>query len=113
MGLTMRELGPRIGISPAMLFGCRKGQYVPSQKTLLKLEAAEREAGIVGEPALGAAVAGRGEMGGDYFSGLSPESRKIAEAITAALGERLARIEATLEALGNPAAIASGKGKRK
>ena len=46
LGITLRELGPRIGISPAMLFGCRKGQYNPSRKTLLKLEQAESDAGV-------------------------------------------------------------------
>lgn len=46
LGIALRELGPRIGISPAMLFGCRKGQYEPSRKTILKLEQAESEAGI-------------------------------------------------------------------
>ena len=46
LGITMRELGPRIGISPAMLFGCRSGQYQPSRKTWLKLEQAERAAGL-------------------------------------------------------------------
>jgi hypothetical protein len=96
-----------------MLFGCRKGQYVPSRKTLLKLESAEREAGIAGGAALQAAVAGGEEMAGDYFAGLSAESRKIAEAITAALGEEMRAMEERLRAtLMDWLEKESGKGKR-
>ncbi len=44
--VTMRELGPKIGVSPAMLFGYRSGKYDPTLKAWRKLEAAEQAAGI-------------------------------------------------------------------
>ena len=47
LGCTLRELGPKIGISSAMFFGCRSGKYDISLKTWRKLEAAEKAAGII------------------------------------------------------------------
>lgn len=41
LGVSMRALASVIGISQAMLFGCRAGKYEPSLKTWRKLEQAE------------------------------------------------------------------------
>jgi hypothetical protein len=46
LGVTLRELGPKIGISPGMFFGYRTGRYEVSMKSLRKLEAAERAVGL-------------------------------------------------------------------
>lgn len=46
MGIILRDLPEKIGISERSMFGYRKGEYPVTAKALQKLEAAERLAGI-------------------------------------------------------------------
>ena len=51
LGVFLRELPEKIGISERSLFGYRSGKYPVTAKALRKLQAAERAAGI-GNPAI-------------------------------------------------------------
>jgi hypothetical protein len=46
LGVTVSELPPVISLSNGMLFAYRKGRYPISRKAWIKLEAAERAAGV-------------------------------------------------------------------
>jgi hypothetical protein len=46
LGISLRALGPKVGISPAMLFAYRSGNQSVSRKAWGKIRAAEVEAGL-------------------------------------------------------------------
>lgn len=86
MGCSLRQLGPKIGISTASLFGYRAGTMPITGKAWVKLEAAER-------------AAGRGFDGDTAY----PAAR-VCEGDPLPYGtprrDRLERIEAMLEKIG-------------
>lgn len=104
MGCDVRDLAGVLSVSRRTLFACRADDRNVTRKTLLRLEAAEREAGLGAAPAQGAR-AGSGE--GGPLASLSPDVLPAVEALreifSAQLAEQLAeqtsRLESRLAAL--------------
>ena len=81
LGLLLRDLPVRIGISDRMFYGYRSGSYPISDKAWRKLEAAERAAGLgipesAPPPALGEPSA---EPPPDHGDGAAEMARRIAD----------------------------------
>ncbi len=86
LGLPLRELGDRIGVSTAMLFAYRSGKNPISVKAWKKLEQAELESGIGAPPST--PLADRRDGGQISESQLESEIRQLLdEAIGAARGD--------------------------
>ncbi|WP_457795381.1 helix-turn-helix domain-containing protein [Horticoccus sp. 23ND18S-11] len=88
IGLPLRELGERIGISTAMLFAYRSGKNPISVKAWKKLEQAERAGGLSPAPSFDATTDGDHQSGSASEPMLEREIRRVVEdVITAARGD--------------------------
>ena len=104
MGINVQDLPDILGIGRASMFCCRTGKRPITRKTWLKLEAAERAAGI-GEPDGGKEVRERNlkhpalPVGGKNSEEATHFPSATAADYQSALQDAMAQIQAALEPL--------------